>query len=284
MKNRFDIALYFDVSDGNPNGDPECGGRPRTDPQTGHGIVLDVCLKRKVRNYVALTQENVPGRDIYVYERAVLNHQNQRAYTATGLDPKVAKADAVAATRAWMAKNFFDIRAFGAVMSTAVNCGQVRGPVQVAVARTIDPVVVCDHTITRCAVATERESVAQDGENHTFGHKYTIPYGLFCAHIFINPFLAKQTGFDESDLALFKEALLQMFELDRSASRGLMSVQRCLAFKHDSALGNAPAHKLFGFVKAAKNVGVEVPRAFSDYTISLDTAAVPKGVTVEEWA
>ncbi len=283
MNHRYDFALLFDATNGNPNGDPDAGNLPRVDPETGHGIVTDVCLKRKIRNFVQLTKAEAAGYDIYVREKAVLNDQHQRAYTAKSLDPKKAKAPDVEAVRAWMCENFFDIRTFGAVMSTEINCGQVRGPVQLTFARSISPVVSLEHAVTRCAVTTQREAAAQDGDNRTMGRKFTIPYGLYLAHGFINPFLAKQTGFSEDDLATLKTALAQMFELDRSAARGLMGARRLIAFKHATPLGNAPAHKLFEAVKITKNSGVDVPRAYSDYTVTIDSAAIPSGVTVEEW-
>lgn len=287
MKHRYDFAFLFDVQDGNPNGDPDAGNLPRVDPETGHGIVTDVCLKRKIRNFVQLTQAEKEGRHIYVREKAVLNQQHQLAYTAKGIDPKKAKAPDVETVRAWMCQNFYDVRTFGAVMSTEVNCGQVRGPIQFTFSRSISPVVSLEHAVTRCAVTTEREAEKQDGDNRTMGRKFTVPYGLYLAHGFINPFLAAQTGFteegDDSDLALFKAALGQMFEHDRSASRGLMGAKRCIVFKHATPLGNAPAAKLFDLVKVTTKAGVEVPRSYADYEVSIDTAALPSGVTVEEW-
>jgi CRISPR-associated protein Csd2 len=284
MNHRYDFVLLFDAQDSNPNGDPDAGNLPRVDPETGNGIVTDVCLKRKIRNFVQLTKADAPGYDIYVCEKAVLNQQHLRAYTAKNLDPKKAKAPDVETVRQWMCENFFDIRAFGAVMGLEVNCGQVRGPVQLTFARSQDPVVSLEHAITRCAVATEREAAAQSGDNRTMGRKFTVPYGLYRAHGFINPFLARQTGFSEDgDLALLRTALGQMFELDRSAARGLMGAKRCIAFKHATALGNAPAHKLFDLVKVARKPGVETPRTFGDYEVSIDNAAVPAGITVEEW-
>jgi len=283
MKNRYDFVFLFDAQDSNPNGDPDAGNLPRVDPETGHGIVTDVCLKRKIRNFVQLTKADTPSYAIYVREKAVLNQQHQLAYTARNLDPKKAKAPDVESVRQWMCENFFDIRTFGAVMSTDVNCGQVRGPVQLTFSRSISPVVSLEHAVTRCAVTTEREAAAQDGDNRTMGRKFTIPYGLYRAHGFINPFLAAQTGFSEDDLGVLKAALAQMFELDRSAARGLMSPRRCIAFKHATALGNAPAHKLFEAVSVQKKAGVEVPRSYADYEVTINTAAIPAGVTVEEW-
>ena len=283
MNNRYDFAFLFDIANGNPNGDPDAGNLPRVDPETGHGIVTDVCLKRKIRNFVQLTQNEAAGPQIYVREKAVLNQQHQLAYSAKNLDPKKAKALDVESVRQWMCENFYDIRTFGAVMSTEVNCGQVRGPVQLTFARSLSPVVSLEHAVTRCAVTTEREAAAQDGDNRTMGRKFTIPYGLYLGHGFINPFLAKQTGFGDEDLALFKTALGQMFELDRSAARGLMGAKRCIAFKHATALGSAPAHKLFDLIKVTKKADVEVPRSYADYDVTLDTAALPAGITVEEW-
>jgi CRISPR-associated protein Csd2 len=283
MNHRYDFAFLFDITDGNPNGDPDAGNLPRVDPETGHGIVTDVCLKRKIRNFVQLTKAEVSNYAIYVREKSVLNQQHQLAYTAKSLDPKKAKAPDVESVRQWMCENFYDVRTFGAVMSTEVNCGQVRGPVQLTFARSISPVVSLEHAVTRCAVTTEREAAAQDGDNRTMGRKFTIPYGLYLAHGFINPFLGKQTGFSEDDLALLKTALGQMFELDRSAARGLMGARRCIAFKHDSQLGNAPAHKLFDAVRVQAKAGVEAPRSYADYEVTIDSAAIPSSITVEEW-
>lgn len=282
MNHRYDFVYLFDVKDGNPNGDPDAGNLPRLDPESGHGLVTDVCLKRKIRNFVTLTKGGQPPHDIYVQEKAVLTNQQTKAYVALGKDPK--KEGEAEGVRDWMCKNFYDIRTFGAVMSLKeANCGQVRGAVQLAFARSLDPVISSEHAITRMAVATQKEADAQKGDNRTMGRKFTIPYGLYRAHGFINPFLAAQTGFSDDDLALLKAALGQMFEFDRSAARGLMSAQKCYAFKHATALGSAPAHKLFDLVKVAKKAGVEAPRSFADYEVTIDTAALPAGVTVEEW-
>jgi CRISPR-associated protein Csd2 len=283
MNNRYDFVFLFDITDGNPNGDPDAGNLPRVDPESGHGIVTDVCLKRKIRNYVQLTQQEHPGRQIYVREKAVLNRQHQLAYSALNLKSESKKlpkkeSDAEALTK-WMCHNFYDIRTFGAVMSTEVNCGQVRGPVQLAFARSVSPIVTLEHALTRCAVTNEKDSEKE----RTMGRKFTVPYGLYLAHGFINPFLASQTGFSDDDLALLKTAIGQMFELDRSAARGLMGAKRCIAFKHETALGNAAAHKLFDLVKATVKSGTEAPRSYSDYDVVLDTSALPAGVTVEEW-
>ena len=281
MNHRYDFVFLFDIKDGNPNGDPDAGNLPRLDAESGHGLVTDVCLKRKIRNFVSLTKAETAGFDIYVREKAVLNQQHARAYTA--LEKKPEKGKEEQGVRDWMCKNFYDIRTFGAVMTTEVNCGQVRGPVQFAFARSIDRIFSAEHAVTRCAVTTEREAAAQSGDNRTMGRKFTVPYALYRAHGFINPFLAKQTGFSDDDLALLKAALGQMFDFDRSAARGLMSPRRVIAFKHATALGSAPAHKLFDLVKIEKKPGVEVPRSYEDYTVTLDTAALPTGVTVEEW-
>lgn len=278
MDNRYDFVYLFDVTDGNPNGDPDAGNLPRVDPETGHGLVTDVCLKRKVRNFVGLTKEEAPPHEIYVKEKAVLNAQHERAYESIGKKPgKHPDADATL----WMCKNFYDVRTFGAVMSTGVNCGQVRGPVQMTFARSLNPIVALEHAVTRCAVTTEKEAEKQGGDNRTMGRKFTVPYGLYCCHGFINPFLADQTGFSDEDLELFWTALQQMFELDRSASRGEMAARKLIVFSHDNKLGNAPAHTLFERVKV-ESVDPEKPaRAFSDYTVTVDDANLPDGITVD---
>lgn len=276
MQNRYDFVFLFDVQDGNPNGDPDAGNLPRVDADTGHGLVTDVCLKRKIRNFVAQVKQEQAPYDIYVKEKAVLNHQHQRAYKALEIDPKKAKADDIQKTRQWMCQNFFDIRTFGAVMSTEVNCGQVRGPVQLTFSRSVDPVVVSEHAITRCSVTNERD----ESKEKTIGRKFTVPYGLYCGHGFINAYLAAQTGFGEGDAALLWAAFAQMFDLDRSASRGLMAARRLIVFKHASQLGNAPAHVLFDLVKVQRKADVDVPRRFEDYDVHI--GAVPDGVTVLE--
>ncbi len=286
MNHRYDFVLLFEARDANPNGDPDAGNLPRLDAETGHGLVTDVCLKRKVRNYVVLTKNYVPPYDIYVREKAVLDRQHERAYIA--LDKKPEKGRDVEGVREWMCKNFFDVRTFGAVMSTGeFNCGQVRGPVQMSFARSIDRITSAEHSIAVTAARSKDKSVeAQIGIQ---GRKFTVPYALYRAHGFINPFLAAQTHFTDSgennDLAVLKEALGRLFEFDASAARpaGSMAARRCIAFKHATALGSAPAHRLFEAVKIEKKPGVEVPRAYSDYTVTLDAAAIPAGVTVEEW-
>ena len=315
LNNRYDFALIFDVKDGNPNGDPDAGNMPRMDAETGHGLVTDVALKRKVRNFVALVKdqdmrEPEAGQkrfEIYVREKAILNHQNQRAYAALKLDaveaPAEATAEAEAATeeadtkkkpakkekrkgsaedvskaRDWMCQNFFDVRTFGAVMSTGTNAGQVRGPVQLTFARSVEPVVALEHSITRMAVATEGEAEKQQGDNRTMGRKHTVPYGVYVAHGFVSSFLAKQTGFGEDDLELLWQALAQMFEHDRSAARGEMATRGLYVFKHNSELGDAPAHALFERIQIKKTV--DVPRSFNDYAITVNTTDLPAGVTL----
>ncbi len=280
IKNRYEFVLLFDVKDGNPNGDPDAGNLPRIDPETGHGLVTDVCLKRKVRNYVGLVHGEQPPYEIYVKEKAVLNRQHERAYQAIGEDISESKSgrkgENVDAARAWMCKNFFDVRTFGAVMSTGVNCGQVRGPVQFGFGRSVERIFTGEHSITRMAVATEAEAEKQGGDNRTMGRKFTVPYGLYRVHGFISAPLARQTGFSEDDLKLFWNSLLNMFDHDRSAARGEMSARKLIVFKHDSELGNAPASKLFDLVTVEKNCGDAPPRSFADYTVTVVSA--PDGV------
>ena len=362
LKNRYDFMLLFDVKDGNPNGDPDAGNLPRIDTETGEGLVTDVCIKRKVRNYVQiLPAEEHPtqkGYDIYVKEKAVLGRAHTEAFKELGINvgqesAKVIPMDLVSAFddlelcdglsirdaddeskslvvasdadkkvikewekeaslpkttkkfiddllkeakprkptaaetekgRNWMCEHYFDIRTFGAVMSlkSAPNCGQVRGPVQLTFARSVDPVVTAEHSITRMAVATEAEAEKQSGDNRTMGRKNTVPYGLYVAYGFVSPALAKQTGFSEEDLALLWKALVGMFDQDHSAARGMMATQKLIVFKHDSALGNAPSHKLFDLVKIAKKPDVAVPRKFADYDVSVpEDSSLPAGVHVE---
>lgn len=309
LNNRYDFVLLFDVKDGNPNGDPDAGNLPRLDAETGHGLMTDVALKRKVRNFVALTHdqsESIPQagekrHEIYVREKAILNLQHQRAYSALKLDAPAdettsenAEADSkkgkkekrkgsaseVDLARKWMCQNFFDVRTFGAVMSTGINCGQVRGPVQLTFARSIDPIVALEHSITRMAVATEAEAEKQQGDNRTMGRKHTVPYGIYMAHGFVSSFLAKQTGFGEDDLELLWQALENMFEHDRSAARGEMSTRGLYVFKHASELGNAHAHALFDRVSVKRKPDVDVARNFSDYEASVDETGLPAGITL----
>ncbi|MBA3315174.1 MAG: type I-C CRISPR-associated protein Cas7/Csd2 [Planctomycetaceae bacterium] len=292
IQNRYEFVLLFDVINGNPNGDPDAGNAPRVDPETGRGLVSDVCLKRKIRNFITLAKRNAdgvePGYDIYVKEKAILNDQHTRGYSALGLDPKE-KGKAKAGedpkeerVRRWMCNTFFDVRMFGAVMSTGVNAGQVRGPVQIAFAASIDPIVSLEQSITRMAVTTEQESLKQDGGNRTMGRKEIVPYALYRAHGFISPFLAEQTGFGEEDLELLFSALEQMFDHDRSAARGEMSTRKLLIFKHGSKLGNAPARKLFDCVKAMAKNPVLPARSFADYDVTIDRDSLPNGVELIE--
>lgn len=284
ITNRYEFVLLFDVKNGNPNGDPDAGNLPRLDPETNQGLVTDVCLKRKIRNYVALEKEEDAGYAIYVQEKSVLNNQHKKAYDALDIkhEPKKLpkEAEKARALTAWMCKNFFDVRTFGAVMTTEVNSGQVRGPVQMAFASSIDPVVPMEVSITRMAVTNERDLEKE----RTMGRKHIIPYGLYRAHGFISAKLAERTGFSEDDLDLLWRALVNMFEHDRSAARGEMSVRKLIVFKHDHAMGNAPAHVLFDSVKVERIEGeADTPaRHYSDYRVSIDAETLPTGVSVIE--
>lgn len=295
LNHRYDFVLLFDVIDGNPNGDPDAGNLPRVDAETGRGLVTDVCLKRKVRNYVGIVKGEQPPHEIYVKEKAVLNKQHERAYEGIGAsdllkgDGKKRKGgDKAGEARDWMCRNFFDVRTFGAVMSTGVNCGQVRGPVQMTFGRSIDPVVSLEHSITRMAVATEAEAEKQQGDNRTMGRKHTVPYGLYRSHGFVSSFLAKQTGFSDDDLELFFTALADMFEHDRSAARGQMSTRGLYVFEHASELGNAHAHALFDRLTVERASPSGPARTFADYRVLVDgqemavgeSRGVGPGVTV----
>jgi CRISPR-associated protein Csd2 len=288
---RYDFILVFDVMNGNPNGDPDAGNMPRIDPETYFGLVTDVCLKRKIRNYVTLAKRDMKtgqpelGYDIYVKEKAILNVQHQRAYEALGLDAAGTgkeKSKLVEDARKWMCQTFFDIRMFGAVMSTAVNCGQVRGPVQLTFARSVDPISTLDQSLTRMAVTTEREAEEQKGDNRTMGRKSIIPYALYIAHGFVSPHIAADTGFSEADLSLLWQAMSNMFSVDRSAARGEMETRGLFVFEHESALGNAPSHVLFDMLKPIKKEGVQVPRKFDDYACVDITDTMPNGVTLHK--
>ena len=315
LANRYDFVLIMDVKDGNPNGDPDAGNMPRLDAESGHGLITDVSLKRKVRNFVGLVKEQderepVDGEkrfEIYVREKAILNHQNQRAYSALNLavapeeqaqdatenaatdvkkkkpakEKRKGSADEVSQARKWMCQNFFDVRTFGAVMSIGVNCGQVRGPVQLTFARSVEPIVALEHSITRMAVATEGEAEKQQGDNRTMGRKHTVPYGVYVAHGFVSSFLAKQTGFDNDDLELVFQALAQMFEHDRSAARGEMSTRGLYVFKHDSELGNAPAYALFERLQIKPKEGGAVARSFDAYSVAFDGQSLAVGQSVQ---
>lgn len=285
IQNRYEFVYFFDVENGNPNGDPDAGNMPRVDPETGHGLVTDVCLKRKVRNFVDIAKSSEKGFNIYVAEKAVLNQRNEMAYKALELQPEKKKLpkkweDARKVTR-WMCDNFYDVRTFGAVMTTEVNCGQVRGPVQFTFAKSIEPIVPAEVSITRMAVTNERDLEKE----RTMGRKHIIPYALYRAEGYISSHLAngdKGTGFSETDLDLLWQALENMFDHDHSAARGKMNARGLIAFKHDSKLGNAPAHKLFDLVKGERATDPNIPaRSFTDYQVIVDEANVPQGVTME---
>jgi len=281
MNNRYDFLFLFDAQDANPNGDPDAGNLPRIDVESGQGLVTDVCLKRKIRNFVAMTANGQSGKRIYFTEGAVHNNQHKEAHKEAGIpaaESKAPKDGKKEKATQWMCENYYDVRTFGAVMSTEVNCGQVRGPVQISFARSIDPVVSSEHAITRSSVTNEKDVEKE----RTMGRKFTIPYGLYKAQGFVNPFLAQQTGFNGEDLDLLFTSLENAFQFDQSAARpaGSMNPRALLVFKHDTALGAAPSHKLFDLVSIAKKPEVEVPRAFSDYEISIDEAALPQGVTL----
>lgn len=285
LTNRYEFVLFYDVENGNPNGDPDAGNMPRIDPETGYGIVTDVCIKRKIRNYVDILKANESGYQIYVTEGVALNNQHLRAYTETDTPlPKQAKnvpAEDLLKVRQWMCDNFYDVRTFGAVMSTGVNCGQVRGPVQLNFSRSLDPIMQQEVTITRVAVTRP-----EDEKTTEMGRKHIVPYGLYRVEGYISPALANQegkgTGFSEEDLEVFWQALENMFELDHSASRGKMASRKLFIFKHDSELGNAPSHKLFDLITHELAEDKVVPRQFSDYKIYVDRDNLPDGVMLIE--
>ena len=285
ITNRYEFTLLFDVENGNPNGDPDAGNMPRFDPETGHGLVTDVCLKRKIRNHVALAKEDAERFKIYIQEKAVLNRTNEMAYKAFELKSESKKLpkkieDAKKIT-GWMCENFYDIRTFGAVMTTDINCGQVRGPVQLAFAKSVEPIISQEVTITRMAVTTEAEAEKQQGDNRTMGRKHIVPYGLYVAQGFVSAPLAEKTGFRDDDLELLWSALVNMFEHDRSAARGMMSSQKLFVFKHQDKLGNAPAHKLFDLIDIQRNERSEGPaRSFKDYDVTVGQS--PAGVEIIE--
>ena len=291
IKNRYDFVIMFDVENGNPNGDPDAGNMPRVDPETGYGIVTDVCLKRKIRNYVEVAKEDEAGYQIYIKDQVPLNRSDKKALEYLGIDADAKDALKVAKKgdpeldrkiRDFMCQNFYDIRTFGAVMTTfvkgALNCGQVRGPVQLSFARSVDPVLPQEVTITRIAITTEADAERKGTE---MGRKYVIPYGLYRAEGYISANLArKTTGFSEDDLQLLWQAILNMFENDHSAARGKMAVRELIVFKHDSELGNAPSYKLFDAVHVTRAEGVAFPRSYHDYVVTVDEN-LPAGVTCE---
>jgi CRISPR-associated protein Csd2 len=299
IQNRYDFVYLFDVTNGNPNGDPDAGNLPRLDPETSLGLVTDVCLKRKIRNYVELAQAGEPGLNIYVQERAILNQRHRRSWEDQGIEPdkkddysKLPKDEQKARQLTdWMCRNYFDIRSFGAVMTTKINCGQVRGPVQFAFARSVEPVVPLEVSITRMAVTDEGDI---KGDIRTMGRKHIVPYGLYRAHGFVSAKLAGKTGFSDADLELLWDALGNMFEHDHSAARGEMSARDLIVFRHESALGNAPAHELFRRVEiqrvvdgvpvsleAARRNNAPPARRFEDYRVSVDERDLPADVTIE---
>lgn len=286
IKNRYDFVVLFDVENGNPNGDPDAGNMPRIDLEDGYGLVTDVCLKRKIRNYVEMLKEDEPGYKIYIKENVPLNRSDASAYEYLNIDPanikKLKKEDEDLARkiRGFMCENFYDIRTFGAVMTTFVkdhlNCGQVRGPVQLSFARSIDPILPQEITITRTAITTESDAERKGTE---MGRKYIVPYALYRAEGYVSANLARRvTGFSEEDLELLWQAILNMFEHDHSAARGKMAVRKLIIFKHDNELGCAPAHRLFDGVKVIKKDGVEVPRSYADYVVTMEES-LPEGVT-----
>lgn len=285
---RYEFVLFFDVENGNPNGDPDAGNMPRIDPETSQGIVTDVCLKRKVRNYIIdlaqYEKEQIDPKhyDIYVRESAVLNRFNEEAYKANGITPVPKKLpadeDKADALTKYMCDRFYDIRAFGAVMTTEVNCGQVRGPIQFAFAKSVDPIVPREVAITRMAVTNEKDKEKE----RTIGRKYIVPYALYRAEGYVSAPLAQKTGFSDADLALFWDALMNMFEHDHSAARGKMASRKLVIFEHATALGNAPAHVLFDLVTVERKDEEKPPRAFADYTVKIDYAAKPESVTINE--
>ena len=292
IRNRYDFVILFDVENGNPNGDPDAGNMPRIDPETGYGLVTDVCLKRKIRNYVEMAKENEAGYQIYIKENVPLNRSDKRAFEYVGLDADDVKAIKKARKedpeldvklRDFMCRNYYDVRTFGAVMTTFVkanlNCGQVRGPVQLGFARSVDPIIPQEVTITRVAITTETDA---ENKNTEMGRKYIVPYGLYRAEGFVSANLArKTTGFSEDDLALLWQAIINMFENDHSAARGKMAVRELIVFRHDSELGNAPAHKLFDAVKIER---VNAPaRRYSDYRVDVDVSTLPEGVTCQRF-
>lgn len=288
IKNRYEFAIIFEVENGNPNGDPDAGNMPRVDPETGHGIVTDVCLKRKIRNYVEVVKEDQPGYDIYIKSGVPLNTSDKKAcdhYKVNPDDLKKAKKDDPELDkkiRDFMCENFFDIRTFGAVMTTFVkgslNCGQVRGPVQLGFARSVDPIFSQEVTITRCAITTEADA---EKNSNTMGNKFIVPYGLYVAEGYVSANLArKSTGFSEDDLELLWDAIVNMFEHEHAAARGKMAVRKLIIFKHDSELGNAPAYKIFDTIKIKRKENVKIPRSFNDYEeIYVEESKLPEGVT-----
>lgn len=295
IQKRYDFVMLFDVKDGNPNGDPDAGNLPRIDAETGHGLITDVCLKRKVRNYVGLKMEELPPYGIFIKEKAVLNKTIEQAYVSLNINLTTDPGDGTKRKKAgqgqgkevdlakqFMCQNFYDIRTFGAVLSTGANAGQVRGPVQLTFARSVDPIVSLEHSITRMAVATEAEAEKQGGDNRTMGRKFTVPYGLYRAHGFISAPLANQTGFSGDDLELLWEALENMFEHDRSAARGLMGTRKLIIFEHSSKMGDVSVQKLFDAITIKRIDDGKPARDFSEYTVSIAKDKIPQCVKLIE--
>ncbi len=285
IKNRYEFVIIFDVENGNPNGDPDAGNMPRVDPETGCGLVTDVCIKRKIRNYVDVVKEGEPGYGIYIKSGVQLKKNDKKAYEYLEIkeedikNEKKNSPDIDVKIRDFMCKNFYDIRTFGAVMATFVhaklNCGQVRGPVQLGFAHSVDPIMPQEITITRCAVTDDKETE----KNNTMGNKFIVPYGLYVAEGYVSANLAsKVTGFSDDDLELLWQAILNMFEFDHAAARGKMAVRQLIIFKHDSELGNAPAYKLFETIKINRKDGVKIPRKYSDYKVEVAQSEIPEGV------
>ena len=285
INQRVDFVYLFDVKDGNPNGDPDAGNLPRIDPETANGLITDVCLKRKIRNYVEVAKDLQEGFKIFIRENAVLNDLLEEAHSSVSENEskdKDKKKDMKDAAKRYMCEIYYDVRTFGAVMSTgSYQAGQVKGPVQITFARSIDPIVISEHSITRMAVTTQAEANKQEGDNRTMGRKATVPYGLYVAYGFISPSLAQKSGFTKEDENLLFEALERMFDLDHSAARGLMSPRKLIVFRHSSELGDAPAHKLFDSVKITK-ICDDCPRDFTDYSITIDRDKLPSSITIEE--
>lgn len=281
MENRIDFVYIFDVQDGNPNGDPDAGNMPRVDAETSMGLVTDVCLKRKVRNYVQTAKGCNEGFDIFIKEKAVLDTLVNAIYDYSDVKKEKDNDKKRKIVKELLCKRYYDIRSFGAVVATSGKQDQVRGPIQLTFARSVDPIYSKEHSITRMAITKESDAKKQEGGNRTMGRKSTIPYGLYVCHGFISANLAKQTGFTTEDLDLFWNALVNMFDVDRSAARGLMSAQKLIVFRHDSELGNAPANKLFDLVQIEKKTD-KVARSFADYEVTVDKGNLPAGVNVEE--
>lgn len=281
VKNRYEFIVIFDVKDGNPNGDPDNDNAPRTDPQTGEGIVTDVCLKRKIRNYVQLACEDAPGKRIYVKERAVLNKLIDEAYEQLEME-EVEGYDKIKQAREWMCAQYWDIRTFGALMTSGKNAGQVRGPIQMTFARSVEPIIPIDNCIIRQAVTTEKEAEKQRGENRTMARKYSVPYALYVGYGYISANLALQSGFTEADLELFWQGVESMFEDDRSSLRGQMAVRKLIVFRHNSKLGNTSASRLFDLVEVKPKDSSSVSRNYHDYEVMINREALPKGVKIIE--